>query len=114
MGRSSPEQPASPLSLTALRELAALVRHLRERGEAGGEEHGDDAVVDPRRQGSGCRANAAEAADRSIAAGRAAALGEFPTAGSPPPGQRDRPDGAAAGPEPTDGGSGSGAGVNAR
>ena len=49
-----------------------------------------------------------------LAAGRAAALGEFPAAGSLPPGQRDRPDGAAAGPEPTDAGPGSGAGVNER
>jgi hypothetical protein len=115
VGRSSPEPPASPLSLAALRELAALVRHLRERGEVGGEEHGDDAMVEPRRPGNRRRANAAEAADRSTAAGRAAALGEFPAAGSPPPGQRDRPDGAAAGPEPTtDAGPGSGAGVKAR
>jgi hypothetical protein len=113
VGRPPPEPPASPLSLAALRELAALVRHLRERDEVGGEEHGDDAMVEPRRQGKRRRANAAEAADRSTAAGRAATLGELPTAGSPPPGQRDRPDGAAAGPEPTDAGPGSGAGVKA-
>src|SRR6266536_2508298 len=63
VGRSPPEPPASPLSLAALRELAALVRHLRERGEAGGEEHGDDAMVEPRGQANRRRANAASATD---------------------------------------------------
>jgi hypothetical protein len=114
VGRPPPGHPASPLSLAALRELAALVRHLRERGEAGGEEHVDDAMVEPRGQADRCRANAAAATDRPAPGGRAAALGEFPAAGSLPPGQRDRPDGAAAGPEPTDAGPRSGAGVNER
>jgi hypothetical protein len=112
VGRLPPEPPASPLSLAALRELAALVRHLRARGEVRGEEHGDDAMVESRRQGDRHRANAAGATDRPASAGRAAALGEFPTAGSPPPGQRDRPDGAAAGAESTGAGPRSGAGVN--
>ena len=102
VGRESSEHPMSPLSLAALRDLAALVRHLRERAEARGEEHAHDVVVKHRRPGHEQRANTLGAEDQSPSAGRAASVGELPASGSPPSDRRDRADGAAAGSGTTD------------
>ena len=112
VGRQSPEGSVSPLSLAALRDLAALVRHLREREEVRRKEHADDAVVERRELGDEHRASVPSAGGQSPAAARPAVVGEFPACGSPLAGWRDRPDRTPAGAEPSDGSPLGGEGVS--
>jgi hypothetical protein len=114
VGRQPPAPPVSPLSRAALRDLAALVRHLRERGEPRGEEHADDPAIEPRDQAEPHRDRASNADNRDSLAGRPASLGEFPARGSLPIGERNRPDRAPPDPEPATGSAGGGTGVRER
>jgi hypothetical protein len=92
MGPESSQHPTSPLSLDGLRNLATLVRHLRERAEARGEEHADDAVVEQRRIGHEQPPNVPGPNDQSPFTGGSADLGELPASRSPSADRGDRSD----------------------
>jgi hypothetical protein len=103
VGQESCDAPASRLTLAALRDLALLVRHLRERVAAQREEHADDAAVKRPYPEDERPATTAGASASSPATEQSAAVGEFPVAGAPPATGRDCPDGAPAGPRPCGG-----------
>ena len=56
MRHAASDSPASPLSRAALRDLALLVRRLRERGAVQREEHADAAAARPARSDTDCPA----------------------------------------------------------
>ena len=84
-GRPSSAKDASPLSLPALRDLAALVRRLQ-AGQPRKEQRRDGTAED--HQGASERTHRAE---RDGAAAQPPEVGEFPASGSPTPGADDSP-----------------------
>jgi hypothetical protein len=102
-GSSPPERAVTPLSLSALRDLAALVRHLQEAQAArDGEGEQQDAAVshdDQTRRAqspdSGPRRPRGAGAQRSVTA-----VGELPGGGPSAAGAGADPDGPAAGAAP--------------
>jgi len=93
-GRPSSARDGSPLSLPALRDLAALVRRLQAAGQQREEQRRDGTAAENR--GASERAHRAERAD---AAAKPAEVGEFPASGSPAPGVHDSPRGTPTGRE---------------
>src|SRR5438067_6487457 len=78
-----PPEPPSPLSLAGLRELAALVRRLRERGESRGGEHNDVVANEPQPDASAAQPGALEAGSEPNRWHRTTRLGELPGARTP-------------------------------
>jgi len=79
-------RPSSPLSLPALRDLAALVRRLQAAGQEREEQRRDGTAADNRRA-----SERAHRAERDGAAAQPPKVGEFPASGSPAPGADDSP-----------------------
>jgi len=82
-GRPSSAKDASPLSLSALRDLAALVRRLQ-AGQQQEEQRRDGTAADQRGAGEPERR-----AERAGASAKPPEVGEFPASGSPAPGAND-------------------------
>jgi hypothetical protein len=88
----------SPLSLTALRDLAALVRHLREASGRRGEEQDDARRAACEASGQGCASGrGTQPAGVADQAGDAAGMGELPAGGSATAGDGDPASGPPAG-----------------
>jgi hypothetical protein len=92
MSEPPPGPPPSPLSLAGLRELAALVRRLRERGESRRGEHDDVAATKPKPAAPSAQPGALGADDQPARRRRATRLGELPRAGASAPDRGARPD----------------------
>ena len=90
------ESSGSPLSLAGLRDLAALVRHLREREATRRKERGDEASNEQRQIFDPNPSDARPRPDERQSGQRPARLGELSSAGSTPPDHLDRPDGPTA------------------
>jgi hypothetical protein len=91
VGEAPPGQPLAPLSLVGLRDLAALVRCLREREESRGGEHDAGAVAAEGPAVHSHEARAPGRADRPPRQREVARVGELPGAGSPTPDHAARP-----------------------
>ncbi len=96
-GRPSSARDASPLSLPALRDLAALVRRLQAAGQQR-EEQRRGSTAEEKREAS----ERAYRAKRSGAAAEPSEVGEFPASGSPAPGVDDSPRGTPTGRDQAD------------
>ena len=93
-GPPPPGAAPSPLSLAALRDLAALVRRLREAAGQRGEEQDDAGLRGTNKRGSMAGTSGRERGAASSGAERnadAAELGELPAGGSAAAGQGDPP-----------------------
>jgi hypothetical protein len=102
-GRSPAEEdpsvdPRSPLSLAGLRDLAGLVRHLREREKPRRDEHGDETAPARRRPLPAHHANATVERDEHQPGQRVTRMEQLSAPGSAPRRLLDRPDGPPAAP----------------
>jgi len=94
------EFPQPPLlSLAGLRDLAALVRHLREREGAHGGEHDDGAATEGPPDLSPAEPEGSSRQGEHSREHPAAGVGELRPPRSPTPDPSDRPDRTSAGPE---------------
>jgi hypothetical protein len=101
VGEAPPGRPPSPLSLVGLRDLATLVRHLREREASRGGEH-DAGATAPGTDYAWPKPSAPEADAASPRQRGAAQVGELPSAGSPTADHAARPNCASTGPRSAD------------